>query len=142
MRSGQSLFRPEELTVECYVDDPLVIACGNEKSRKHLFTALLPWWRALGVAIAWDKIDVGSAVDWCGTEASVVSSTTMKAAWPDKFTSELEHEARDMLSLRVVELMRLRKFAGRSSGPRALHPRFAVFLRRSGESWASWQKRW
>ena len=82
----------------------------------------------MGVEIAWDKIDVGSTVDWCGTEVSVVDSTTVRAALPDKFTAELEHEAQELLRLPIVGLKRLRKFAGRSSWAAGVAPEVRGFL--------------
>ena len=71
---------------------------------------------------------MGSTVDWCGTEVSVVGGTTVKAALPEKFTAELEHEAQELVRLPIVKLKRLRNFAGRSSGAAGVAPELRGFL--------------
>ena len=49
MRSGQSMFLPEELLVECYVDDPFVLAAGSPATRKKFFAVFLLWMLVLGL---------------------------------------------------------------------------------------------
>ena len=57
-----------------------------------------------------------------------MDGATVKAALPDKFTSELECEAQELLQLPIVGLKRLRKFAGRSSWAAGVAPEVRSFL--------------
>ena len=57
-----------------------------------------------------------------------MDGATVKAALPDKFTSELEAEAQEILQLPIVGLKRLRKFAGRSSWAAGVAPEVRSFL--------------
>ena len=44
-RGSRMKFEEDELTVECYVDDPIIAARGRAVERRKLFTTLLLWWQ-------------------------------------------------------------------------------------------------
>ena len=43
MRGAQGLYGDYEVAIECYVDDPIILAMGTPAQRKRLFTVFLLW---------------------------------------------------------------------------------------------------
>ena len=67
----QSLFRPGEVNLMCYVDDPLAAIMGTEEDRQ-LFTAIIILvWEALGFQLAYSKGQQGPTVTWIGGTLTV-----------------------------------------------------------------------
>jgi len=65
-RLGQSCFQPEELRLQCYVDDPAIAVLGSQQERNRLIIILLLLWSALGLALSWEKGSRGTSVPWIG----------------------------------------------------------------------------
>ena len=57
-RITQSLFKPDEVRLVCYVDDPLAALRGDEADRK-LYAAIMVVWSALGFKLAFAKRAAG-----------------------------------------------------------------------------------
>ena len=55
MRLTQSLFMPSELSLMCYVDDPLAAFLGTERIRKRNAALMVLVWEALGFKLAYAK---------------------------------------------------------------------------------------
>ena len=67
MRLGQAVACSREAGVQCFVDDPLVLACGcSARQRTRAFLRYLLTWTCLGFSAAWNKVSRGSQVDWIG----------------------------------------------------------------------------
>ena len=54
------------------------------------------------MGVAWDKVDRGFEVEWCGTMITCDSATTMSATLPEKFSLELHYEAESLLQVALV----------------------------------------
>jgi len=65
-RLGQACFRPEELRLQCYVDDPASAVRGSAATRDRLIAILLLLWCAMGFGLSWEKGARGSSVPWIG----------------------------------------------------------------------------
>ena len=64
-----------EARLQCYVDDPVVVASGKDRPSLRLsllLTCLL--WQALGAKLAWEKMQWGAEVSWIGFELLSPSS--------------------------------------------------------------------
>ena len=67
MRLGQAATRDPEGRVQCYVDDPLMIAMGKERrDRTLVFIRFTLFWTCLGFQLAWRKTVRGTHIDWIG----------------------------------------------------------------------------
>jgi len=65
-RLGQACFQPDELRLQCYVDDPAIAVLGSQQERNRLIIILLLLWSALGLALSWEKGSRGTSVPWIG----------------------------------------------------------------------------
>ena len=65
-RIGQATFKPDELRLQCYVDDPAIAVLGSQHTRDKLIIILLLLWAALGLEFSWAKGNRGPAVPWIG----------------------------------------------------------------------------
>ena len=54
-RVGQSMFQPEELGVQTYVDDPAWVSQGPPPRRRVLSVMLFLLWAAMGANLSWRK---------------------------------------------------------------------------------------
>ena len=96
MRSGQALFDPAEVLLECCVDDPLALLAGDSETRRLNAATLLLWWRVLGPGLSWPKMETGRVVDWIGTTIGFQKDPdVVEAALPQKFVDDLSEELRD-----------------------------------------------
>ena len=130
MRSGQSMFTPEELLLECYVDDPLALLAGDAATRRANLATLLLWWRVLGPGISWGKVAVGRRVDWIGATVELLDEDedVVRASLVPEFAEGLKADvaaARDKPMCRVEEL---RRMAGKGSWAANIGPSMKNFL--------------
>ena len=66
MRLTQSLLLPSELSLMCYVDDPLAALLGTELVRKRNAALMVLVWEALGFKLAYAKGQLAQEVTWIG----------------------------------------------------------------------------
>ena len=130
MRSGQSMFTPEELLLECYVDDPLALLAGDAATRRANLATLLLWWRVLGPGISWGKVAVGRKVDWIGATVELLDEDedVVRASLVPEFAEGLKADvaaARDKPMCRMEEL---RRMAGKGSWAANIGPSMKNFL--------------
>jgi hypothetical protein len=128
MRSGQALFDPTELQVECYVDDPLAAIRGDAYARLRRATILLTWWRVLGPNMSWAKLDKGAMVKWIGADVAVLDRFTCQASLPPAFIAEVVAEARRLRQRAMNPLEDVRRFAGKCSWATGVGPALRNFL--------------
>ena len=65
-RLAQCMFRPHELRLQCYVDDPAFAVAGPAAVRRHLVGLLLLFWSILGLKLSWAKGSFGTDIEWIG----------------------------------------------------------------------------
>ena len=130
MRSGQSLFTPEEVLLQCYVDDPLAQLAGDEDTRRANAALLLLWWRVLGPGISWGKVEVGRKVDWIGAtmEYRDDDEDVIEASLPQAFADGLREDVREARSKPMASMEELRRLAGKGSWAANLGPALRNFL--------------
>ena len=130
MRSGQALFSLEELLLECYVDDPLMILAGAAETRRSNAALLLLWWRVLGPGLSWGKVQLGRSVEWIGVELNLPEDDEdlVEASLHEKFVQEFREEVVGMQSLPVVPADDLRRVAGKGSWAANVGPALKTFL--------------
>ena len=72
MRLAQATHHDWECRISCYVDDPIVVACGQssmDRTRVMLRSVLL--WAVLGFKLSWGKVLRGFDLDWIGVKLAV-----------------------------------------------------------------------
>ena len=69
---GTSLVDLDELLLVIFVVNPHPIIRGVRDARTRSLAVLLLWWQALGLAMAWSKVDNGSRVQWIGAALSIM----------------------------------------------------------------------
>ena len=135
MRSGQAMFSPEELLLECYVDDPLVLLVGDESTRQENAALLLLWWRVLGPGISWGKIEAGRSVNWIGATLSFPEGEedVVEASLPQAFADDLLADVCKQMTKPMVEVDDLRRLAGKGSWAAGVGPTLRNFLQPLGK---------
>jgi len=66
MRLTQSLFLPSELSLMCYVDDPLAALLGTEYIRRRNAALMVLVWEARGFKLADAKGQLSQEATWIG----------------------------------------------------------------------------
>ena len=76
MRLAQSALLPNEAEVQTFVDDPVVIAVGQDRrTRTWMFAVYSAVWRILGLDVSWKKAQRGMSLDWIGFHLTVHNSS-------------------------------------------------------------------
>ena len=71
MRLTQSLFTPQQLRLQCFVDDPLGVVRGSALERNAIMAAIMITWETLRCPLSYAKGQQGTAVSWIGGELSI-----------------------------------------------------------------------
>ena len=117
-RLGQAIYEPDEMRLQCFVDDPGLAIRGPPARRSWFLGTLLLWWRALGFKFSWKKGARGAQVPWIGATVAVVYKTygagstvypgTLVTFQPAKY-AELQkgiediHTAKGMVDIKAVQ---------------------------------------
>ena len=130
MRSGQSMFTPEELLLECYVDDPLALLAGDAATRRANLATLLLWWRVLGPGISWGKVAVGRKVDWIGATVELLDEDedVVRASLVPEFAEGLKADVATARTKPMCRVEELRRMAGKGSWAANIAPSMKNFL--------------
>ena len=130
MRSGQALFSIDEVLLECYVDDPLALFVGDVITQRTNRVMLLPWWRVLGPAISWGKMELDRSVNWIGATMAFPEGepAVVEASLPDKFAADLRQDVADHRAKPMVAVDDLRRLAGKGSWAANVGPALRNFL--------------
>jgi hypothetical protein len=75
-RIGQSCFCPQELRLQCFVDDPAIAVRGTARQRSWLLGCLLLLWVVLGFRVNWSKGNRGQEVPWIGAQVAIQRTPT------------------------------------------------------------------
>ena len=130
MRSGQALFSIDEVLLECYVDDPLALFVGDVVTQRTNRALLLLWWRVLGPAISWGKMELGRSVNWIGATLAFPEGEpdVVEASLPEKFATDLRQDVADHRAKPMVAVDDLRRLAGKGSWAANVGPALRNFL--------------
>jgi hypothetical protein len=75
-RLGQACFTPQELRLQCFVDDPAMAVRGTAMQRSWLLGCLLLFWVVLGFRFNWGKGNRGQEVPWIGAQVAIQRTLT------------------------------------------------------------------
>ena len=70
-RLGQALYHPNELRIQCFVDDPAIAVRGDQATRRKLLSFVLLLWALLGFQFQWKKGSRGRSITWIGVQFTV-----------------------------------------------------------------------
>ena len=113
-RSSQSLFCPSRARIQLYVDDPLTVWRGTPGQIRTMKTVCLLWWIALGLEVAWAKVQHGTSVKWIGAQVTVAEDK-VALSLPAEFAQGLAKDAESYLAQTVVPAQKLRRLAGKAA---------------------------
>ena len=115
MRLGQAATRDPEGRVQCFVDDPLMIAMGKvRRDRTLVFARYTLFWTCLGFQLAWHKTVRGIHVDWIGVslQLSEDARRMVVCLTADKAQKLLDAFAEIKAAKGMIATARLRQIAG------------------------------
>ena len=113
-RSSQALFNPKRARIQIYVDDPLTVWRGTGTQIRTMKAILLLWWIALGLEVAWAKVQHGTRVKWIAAQVEIKNGK-VTLSLPAEYAAELEKEAAELLQHNVASIQRIRRLAGKAS---------------------------
>ena len=111
MRLSASVYPADLLRLQCFVDDPWMIARGSARARRKRMTGIILLWLALGLSLSWRKKQIAFEVRWIG----VTISLTRDEIWvglPADFVAKVLKDITDLMQLRAIPAKRLRKTTG------------------------------
>ena len=113
-RSSQALFCPTRARIQIYVDDPLTVWRGTVEQVRVMRTIVLLWWIALGLEVAWSKVQHGKSVKWIGAMVTITANG-VTLSLPEDYAKELGAEAESILKCSTVAVQKLRRLAGKAA---------------------------
>lgn len=129
-----------EITLQVYVDDPLLGVPNSEGQAVHLLTVVLLATKILGYPIKLDKAKAGRTVQWIGAELHIGDDdqgSFVQVSIPKEKVDSLIDDIDRFLKAPVIGLKQLRAFAGAASFVAGLVPIMRPFL---NPIWASLSK--
>ena len=126
-RLGQSLFRPWELRLQIYIDDPCGPVRGTQRERDRRIACLLGFWAALGFPIAWHKAERGTTTEWIGARFAF-SPGKVSVSVPEKTVKERAETLQDCLRKPYVTTKALHSLAGACSWTAGFVPHLRPFV--------------
>eukprot|EP00438_Fugacium_kawagutii_P006495 Skav236810 [mRNA] locus=scaffold80:84417:96749:+ [translate_table: standard] len=112
MRLAQSCCTGWDGRIQCYVDDPIKVACGKSSvERTVVFFRATLLWSVLGFKLAWGKAARGTTINWIGVSLQLEGSRfrTLRVALPEDKTTKVLTVLKDvqackgMISISVLE---------------------------------------
>jgi len=112
MRLTQSLFLPSELSLMCYVDDPLAALLGTEGVRKRNAALMVLVWESLGFKLAYAKGQLAQEVTWIG--GTIRSEPNGVRAWvKESLVSDIKLELTRLMAGNVIPMKDLHSLVGK-----------------------------
>eukprot|EP00435_Cladocopium_sp_Y103_P023013 s1947_g5.t1 len=79
-----------QATMQCYMDDPVIIVAGNQKQRDSVVSRILYLAEIFGVQLAYEKGERGSKICWIGVSLEICQeSKTILVRVPQKLVDEI-----------------------------------------------------
>ena len=133
MRASAATTPVDRLGLQCYVDDPFLVARGTKKGRTIEVGCFLLLWRALNCCLTWNKGALGQCIEWIGGslrlnvvrsnengDAVIVSIGEAKLIKVQKIATALQDES-------MVDRTRVKEFAGLCSWIGSIVPNVKPF---------------
>ncbi len=114
MRLTQSLFRPEDVNLMCFVDDPLAALRGTELERRTTVAVIILVWEALDLKLAYHKGQFGKTVTWIGGTLTC-ESTGVRASVKASIVDDVRADLKRFLKVNVISLKELHSLVGKLS---------------------------
>ena len=115
----QGCFWTAEVTLGCYVDDPLFALVGARHRRQRNLSFILLTLAALGIVIAYHKGDLGAALTWIGVDFELTWFPGTLRADPGQ---ELLQALRGWSTKGLVPVSELRTIAGKVTWAAGIYP--------------------
>ena len=130
-RLGQALFKPHELRLQIFVDDPAIATRGTPEVRAWNLGILLLFWAVLGFRFNWPKAHRGQTVPWIGAQLSIENRSGIRGVLATLGPKKMAEMMDTIDSLRkakgLVCSKRVRTLAGQLSWASGLFPWIRAF---------------
>lgn len=110
MRLAQSVCFGWEGRIQCYVDDPIIIACGTScRHRTQTFLRSTLLWSCLGFKLAWHKACRGFSLTWIGVSLSLEGDKrrNLRVSLPEDKTCKILQAFEDIENCKGVVPIKL-----------------------------------
>ena len=112
MRLSQSLFLESEVSLMCYVDDPLAALVGTPAVRRRNAALMVLVWEALGFKLAYAKGQLGQEVTWTG--GTMRAEPNGVRAWvKESLVSDIKIELARLINSNVISHKDLHSMVGK-----------------------------
>ena len=112
MRLTRSLFKPSELRLQCFVDDPLAAIKGTPLRRKTIIATITLVWEALNCKLAYQKGQTGPSVEWTGAEFAITPGVLI-AKVKEAIITDIKMSLEAFSKINKIPLKDLRSFTGK-----------------------------
>lgn len=114
MRLSQSTMLSHESRIQCYVDDPIIVAAGNcKRSRTMIFLRFLLVWTVLGFKVAFRKVQRGNSLSWIGVDLILSGKfQDLIVKLSEEKSMKLRHTLEELVVRPVIPLRKLQHAAG------------------------------
>ena len=111
MRLSASIYHKDVLRLQCFVDDPWLIARGTPRARRTRIVVVILLWLSVGLRLSWRKKQVDFQVKWIGVVLGLTRQEVI--VWlPADFVLKVLTEIKEIQLLRAIPARRLRKLTG------------------------------
>jgi hypothetical protein len=114
MRLTQSLFEPENVSLLCFVDDPIAALRGTELEKRTSVALIILVWEALGFKLAYHKGQFAKVVTWIGGTLSC-ETKGVRARVKDAIVADVRTDLKRILGQNVVSHKELHSLVGKLS---------------------------
>ena len=140
MRLTAALVYAVPARLQCFVDDPLLLLAGTERTRRTTAITVILFWMAMGFDLNWGKGSYGPKAEWIGAILQPWTSPTKQsgiaATMPLEKLQKLCRLVDELLKSPSVDRMALRQFTGLVSWIASLipqlNPRWPLHRSRTG----------
>ena len=150
MRATVAMFTKREFAPQCFVDDPIVVLCGDLETRRACFLVAVLFWETLGFTLAWRKARMGLQVQWLGASIEFVVAdgqiTGVAVTIAEDKAAKLAKGADELSKPQYCDRVCLKQYAGLASWVASVVPVLRPFVQMlwaaaasepsAGETWA------
>ncbi len=112
MRLTQSLFKPTEVNLMCFVDDPLAALRGSELERNTHAAMIMLVWEALDFKLAYHKGQLAKTVTWIGGTLAC-EAAGVRASVKTAIVDDIKDDLRKFIKSNVISHKDLHSLVGK-----------------------------